>query len=356
METPSGNALSDRYTVTASSNNTTWGTVSVSGNVITASPKNGYFASGYEVISGTADVTRNGNSFRVVPSSDCSIRILFSPMTLVTVTYMANGGEYDHEQAYAGETISLPQAGDITVPDGWTFAGWVDAEVARTDEKPAVIHESEYTVTGNTTLYALFSQLEAGTGTGEWTLLTSMDDFAVGTEIVFANNANNAVAGALMSGKPVLTKVDATFSTDADKTYLEELPDGAMVFTVGGSATGWTFTSSAGQLYANAVKEVNFSQNGTGTWTVSVSGGTATVTCTDTTKESLEYNSGSPRFTTYAASSNPSPIQIYFLDGSGGTPYYATSTGSGSDLPVAGSSMRSIIRSLGRLPPLASVQ
>lgn len=66
--------------ITTISNNTTWGTVSRSGNVITASPNSrvGYATPAYEVIpSGTATVIRSGNTFTVTASADCTICINF---------------------------------------------------------------------------------------------------------------------------------------------------------------------------------------------------------------------------------------------------------------------------------------
>ena len=52
--TPSGGSAASSYTVTATSNNNAWGTVSVSGTTITASPADGYYAAGFTVTSGTA--------------------------------------------------------------------------------------------------------------------------------------------------------------------------------------------------------------------------------------------------------------------------------------------------------------
>lgn len=72
------------YTITAQSNNTEYGTVSVNGNTITATPASGYRVSKttpYEVTSGTATVTQNGNIFTVTASSDCTIKINFEEGT-----------------------------------------------------------------------------------------------------------------------------------------------------------------------------------------------------------------------------------------------------------------------------------
>ncbi|MBO4819434.1 MAG: hypothetical protein J5528_04770, partial [Firmicutes bacterium] len=105
-----GSSQPATYTVTATSNNTSYGTVSVSGYTITASPKTGYYVSGYTVTSGSATVTQNGNTFTVNPSSDCTVRINFAAKTTVSVTCVANGSTYQTLSCYAGETVTLPSA------------------------------------------------------------------------------------------------------------------------------------------------------------------------------------------------------------------------------------------------------
>ncbi|MBO4879639.1 MAG: hypothetical protein J5544_05215, partial [Clostridia bacterium] len=63
------------YEVTAVSNNNSYGTVSVSGTVITCTPATGYYVESAEVISGTATVSVNGNTVTVMPTSDCTVRV-----------------------------------------------------------------------------------------------------------------------------------------------------------------------------------------------------------------------------------------------------------------------------------------
>lgn len=75
------------YTITPQSNNDSWGTVALNGNVITASPAEGYRVSttdSYTVTSGSATVTQNGNVFTVNATSDCTVRINFEKIPVVT--------------------------------------------------------------------------------------------------------------------------------------------------------------------------------------------------------------------------------------------------------------------------------
>ncbi|MCR5040802.1 MAG: InlB B-repeat-containing protein, partial [Clostridia bacterium] len=152
------------YTVTATSNNTSWGTVSVSGTTITASPKTGYYAAGYTVTSGTATVVQNGNTFTVTPSSDCTVRINFAAKTQYTVNFVASGTAQGSQTAYSGDAITLPSSVNVN-PDGWTFKGWVANQIAETSTKPTFYNAgASYTVTGNTTLYALYTRLDSAGG------------------------------------------------------------------------------------------------------------------------------------------------------------------------------------------------
>ena len=152
------------YVVTAVSNNTAWGTVSVNGTKITATPAAGYYVSGYEVTSGVATATINGNVINVAPESDCTIEVIFAEKPTYTVSYIASGSAAGSVSAKLNDVINLPTTVS-TVADGWTFSGWVAATIAETTAEPTFYAPGEaYTVTANTTLYALFTRTE---GTGE---------------------------------------------------------------------------------------------------------------------------------------------------------------------------------------------
>ena len=147
------------YTVTAVSNNTSYGTVSVNGNKITASPKTGYYVSDAQVTSGTATVSINGNVITVNASSDCTVKVIFAVKPQYTVTYKALGSTLSTATAYVQDVINLPAT--ATAVDGCSFVGWTTSTVAETTVKPEYYAPgAEYTVTGNATLYALYTRTE----------------------------------------------------------------------------------------------------------------------------------------------------------------------------------------------------
>ncbi|MBQ9842466.1 MAG: endonuclease [Clostridia bacterium] len=165
-DSPSGEGSGPAYTVSASSNNTAYGTVSVSGKTITATPKTGYAVGGYTILSGSATVTRSGNVFTVVPTSDVSVRINFVPRQQVTIQFaQMSGTDPTAQTAYIDDTITLPAHGGAA-PDGYTFLGWVEDEVESAETAPTYYKAgSSYTVSAAATLYALYSYTaEGGSG------------------------------------------------------------------------------------------------------------------------------------------------------------------------------------------------
>ncbi|MBQ1631868.1 MAG: hypothetical protein II049_03520, partial [Clostridia bacterium] len=161
------------YTVTAVSSDDTWGTVSVTGTKITATPADGYYVSDYKVISGTATATINGNIINVAPESDCTIKVIFAPKLTYTVNYIASGKAERQVTALDGDDITLPSSVSVN-PDGWTFSGWVTAQLAETSDKPAFYEPgASYTVLDNATLYALYTRIEEGTGDVYYELVSS---------------------------------------------------------------------------------------------------------------------------------------------------------------------------------------
>ena len=323
MTTPSGEAESTvSYSLTATAG--TGGTVSVDGYTITAQPESGYAVSGCTVVSGSATVSRSGNVFTVRPSSDCAVRIDFALKTAVTLTYVENGITTATKSLYAGDSVTLP--GNVNAPEeGYTFLGWSEGTVTDTTDKPTCYAPgSSYTVTAGTTLYALYVYTDGEAGTDAWMLVKDTSELTAGTQVVMASNTKGFVAGA-MSGA-ILTNVDATFS--GDYATLTDLPAGALVLTLGGSAGAWTLANDDGQLLgATAVKKLAWG-SGKQTWSISVTNGTATIQNGTSSYGRFLYNVNSPRFTTYTSDANVSMLlpQLYRLDTSG-VKHYTTYIG-----------------------------
>ena len=167
MITPSGEASDCPYTITATSNNTAYGTVSVSGKVINAYPAAGYEATGYTVVSGTASAIQNGNTFTVTAESDCQIRILFAPRSAHEIRFMESGKLGSTATAYRGDEITFP-AHTTQIAEGFTFLGWITENLEETTDRPETIHApgATYKVANATTFYALYSRFDSEAGGG----------------------------------------------------------------------------------------------------------------------------------------------------------------------------------------------
>jgi len=327
--TPSGSGASSSYTITAVSGNTAHGTVSLNGNKITASPKTGYYASGYTVTKGNATVTRDGNVFTVAASSDCTVRIDFAAKTAAYVTYVQNGETVDSVTGlYVGDVVTLPSH-DGDAPEDCTFMGWVTTPVTETGTKPTTLYlpRAEYnTVVANTTFYALYSYVGEGdgTGTGQWTLVTAEDQLHAGAQVVMACKEKGTVAGSLSSS--YLSKVNATFSGNT----IPSLPSDAQIMTLGGSSGAWTFANDSGKLLgATSVKNLAWG-SGTTNWDISIgTDGAATIQNETDTRGRFLYNNSATRFTTYTSAANAGMIlpQLYIMDLGGGTTLYSTHIG-----------------------------
>lgn len=117
-------------TVTGATNDADMGTVSVTGNTITATPKSGYRVKsgtdGYTVTSGTATVTNNGdNTFTVSASADCTVRVNFEAIPSHTLSKAVNDADYGSVTLSATSVLESGTATATATPsDGYRFVNW----------------------------------------------------------------------------------------------------------------------------------------------------------------------------------------------------------------------------------------
>ena len=254
------------FTVTAVSNNTAWGTVSVNGTKITATPVAGYYVSGYEVTSGTATATINGNIINVAPESDCTIEVIFAEKPTYTVSYIASGSAAGSVSAQIYDVINLPTSVS-TVADGWTFSGWVAATIAETTAEPTFYAPgAAYTVTANTTLYALFTRTE---GTGELIYRLVKDNLSdwSGNYVITCGKDTNALVLKGLSGNTSYESENAGgsvtfFNTgmtldgevirNANNAYVFEIAPSGSSYTIKNASTGTYMGSYNNYLYSRS--------------------------------------------------------------------------------------------------------
>ena len=244
-DSPSGEGASAGYTVTASTNNSNYGTVSVKGSTITADPKTGYAVSGYTILSGAATVKQNGNVFTVVPTSDVSIRINFAKRTQSTVQFACADGTVTSQTAYIGDVITLP-AHSGTLQSGYTFLGWVEGKVEDTTVMPTYFKaEESYTVIGDMVLYALYSRLEAS-GSGSSNVFEKYSGTITEGDYLLVYN-DGAMEAAKAGSASRLNIVDVTVADNAITN-----PAASIIWQITKSGDYWTLYNASTNAYAIA--------------------------------------------------------------------------------------------------------
>ena len=207
------------YTITATRNNNLYGTVSVSGSTITATPTSGYRVKsgteGYTIISGNATVVNNGdNTFTVTPTSDCTVQINFESKDCTdhgasSITSGASSGDdYGPLHAYYKYSTSqiLYTKSDLDLAAGkkgtiksiyFQYSG-AAAMAARTIKIYMANTALSSLTTSNYVPYASFTQVYSGTfscGSAGWyeiTLDTPFEyDGAANLAVMVDDNTNS---------------------------------------------------------------------------------------------------------------------------------------------------------------------
>ncbi|MCR4665418.1 MAG: chitobiase/beta-hexosaminidase C-terminal domain-containing protein, partial [Paludibacteraceae bacterium] len=182
------------YTITPASNNDSYGTVSLSGNVITATPETGYRVSTSNPYSvspdGSATVVQSGNAFTVTPSANTTVTINFEAIPTYTVTLKDDNSTLS--QASAGATITLPSREGCV---GYTFAGWTktwtSVQASWTTAAPTIITAGSYTPTADENLYPVYTKTESG---GEPTSVSG-GDMSSGVTTSWTTSGTGTYAG-----------------------------------------------------------------------------------------------------------------------------------------------------------------
>ncbi len=338
--TPSGSAAASAYEINAYSANSSYGTVSINGNSVVASPKTGYMTTGYTLISGTATVVQEGNVFTVTPTSDCTIQINFAAKEKATLSVVENGTTVSGISAYVGDTLVLP-AHSTDVPEGMTFVGWVLKAVTETNTRPAQIYTpgTAYTVSSaNTSIYSLYSYAGEGEGgasdvfkqvtsaPASWEGEYVLTGRKTGSMRIFL--ADGTTPNANTASKP-LDETPITMSGDT----LNGVTDAYVIVieSVGNNQYTIRLKGAASTLYLAVTTDSNSALNAVSTvsdqakWTLATGeGGSVTIKNVAFTSRQIQYNAGSDMFRPYTGTQTA----VYLYKAQAGTvTMYATAVG-----------------------------
>lgn len=333
--TPSGSASSTSYTITAQSNNTAYGTVSVNGSSVTAYPASGYQVAGYQVTSGNATVKQYGNVFSVTASSDCTIMITFEPATKYTVSIVENGVTQSAQQIQVNQSYTLP-AYSGTLPEGYTFIGWTLSSMEDSASKPAVYAAgSSVTVTSAMTFYAVASYFDGESGGTEltWTLVTDVSQIGTGSQVIIAakdyDYAMSTEQKSNNRGQAAITK-DGSGMTYDSAVQILTLQSGMVDGT-------YAFYTGSGYLYAvnntsNYLRTQSTLNDAASFYITADSDGTATVASAVYVSSTsgvgnvpMQYNTQG-MFSCYPKATQKA-LSLYVGKSSSGTTYYTTTWG-----------------------------
>ncbi len=159
------------YTITAQSNNNSYGTVSLSGTTITATPADCYQVvsgtGGYTVTSGTATVSHTGtsNTLTVTPSSNCVVQVNFEKKTVNTyIDEIQDNGEIEDCSTEAPSLSDKAAATSGTcAQQHYHFVGWVTAANKANPTDDNIIEAGETVAVNGTTYYAVWAKGSGGT-------------------------------------------------------------------------------------------------------------------------------------------------------------------------------------------------
>ena len=330
MVTPSGKGSTSAYAINAVANNDAYGTVSLNGKIINAAPAAGYYTAGYEVTSGSATVTQSGNTFVVNATSDCTVQINFAPKATTGVFFWENGTMASAQTVHLGDTITLP-GHTGAVPEGYTFVGWSNGQIADTDSYPTATMKagSSYIVSGNTALYAVYSYGEASDAASSYVLVENASQLVVGSNVIIAAAKSNKALSTTQNSnnRPA---VDITKNSDKTASWSTAV----QVLTLGAGSTSGTYSfhTGSGYLYCASNSSSNYLRTQTSldakasfTITVNSDGSCKLLSnTTSSTRNLLQYNSTNNLFACYATSSNQNPVSLYVETAGGTVTHYTT--------------------------------
>ncbi len=283
--------------ITPTVNNAAYGSAEVSGDYIIATPAEGYKVAGYEIVSGTATVTQNGNNFTVVTTADVTIQINFVALPTYTIQFSENGTVTSTQTTYEGAQITLPEHDTTKVEDGFEFVGWATQENATSNIKAA---GDSHTVTANATFYAQYKETSTQT---EITATITFDNTSKRTSGTTSEQVWTENGITVTNGKGTGSNINLTYYNPL-RAYAN-----STLNVVYPSMTKIEFTTTSSS-YADALK--NSITNATAT----VSGSVVTVTFT-TPVDSFDIAK-------ISAQTRISSIKVYAIQSTGPSKYTVT--------------------------------
>ena len=164
--------------------------------------------------------------------------------------------------------------------------------------------------------------------TYSWDLVTDSSTLRAGDVVIigatYSSNTYSTGTYGTTSTSQYLAGAAVTKSGDSITT----IQDSVNQFTLSGSSSaGWTFNTSSSVLYRSATKKINFTNGTTDKWSISISGGSATISPNGGSAGErilFNYNQGNSRFTTYTSTATATMLLPSIYRGKSADPIYPT--------------------------------
>lgn len=254
------------------------------------------FAGWYTNEAGTGTKYVAGDEFAT--SADVTLYAKWASVPTYTVTYVPGGsGTIPAVASYpAGKSVTIATIEDLSNP-GYSFTGWTvkdaDQNVLSVDE------DNKFTMpASNVTITAGWARVS----NQKWVLVTSVDELKTdGTEFIIAGAESEVAMGALYGSYYTSLSVAKTGN-------ILKGPESITVVTFETGSESGKFAIKHGDKYICSSSAKTIEEKTTASdWTITISeAGVATM---QTAGGYLKYNSGSPRFNTYA--SGQQAVAIY---------------------------------------------
>ncbi|MBO4211604.1 MAG: S-layer homology domain-containing protein, partial [Oscillospiraceae bacterium] len=319
--------LFSQFAIHALSNNEEWGTVSVSGNRIIATAREGYYAAGFEILDGTAQVLQAGNRFTVTAESNCTIQINFSPRPRSILHFsVPEGMRCEELSTYTGEELVLPSPVGSPRADAhcYRFIGWTTAPVDEDSRTRPVLLKpgSSLRLTeAETTLYALFRYFitEDGLEGERYTQVTQRPDSWEGRYVLAyqgekALNADGSVVSNSVATNAAVVDL-AKLGCVLDNGVLLNVPEELSFEIAATKDDSYTVKMFVKNYYlamksaADGMTTYTSSNTDKSRWSISMEGQNPVIRNVEFPAYSLQYNLQKGLFCCY--SSEQTPITLY---------------------------------------------
>ena len=237
------------YEITAQSNNVSWGTVSLSGTVITATPETGYtYANPAYTVSpdNSATVVQNDNEFTVTPSANTTVTINFEALPTYTVT-LSDDTENPMTEISPGAGVTLPSRGNV---GSYTFAGWSTTNVTEeTTSAPTIITtDVTYYPTENVTLYPVYTRTEGGVAPSPF-VAGDTGDFVIVFDKIDGSGKYYALPTNPTVNNGKITAEYVTVSEADGVKYVTPENANGFTWTIAAATNGYTLSDGSKYIY-----------------------------------------------------------------------------------------------------------